>query len=308
MDVDEAKPAAPAAASADGKDKEQPEAAAAAEGDDAAAKAKAADAGADKGKEKEKEKEPSSFTMTAPCRVVPHQVKHVSLPAGECWTTMCAGYCRCCCCPYPVKHTCLCSCECGFSAVSFVQQGNLQVHHDCSMYHRHGCSTGVDIKSLIYCSADVLVDQASTLLPILWTTVTTPGRLTRRKEVSHIPMFWFLQQDACSNVMSLHVNPAGSRWAPVKRGAALSGILVLRDLQPGEPVEYANTGAAAAPGAAAAAAGGIAAAQQQQQQQEPEPAPPAPFGECRSVEMYMSCAPLLLWLENCQCWLENSRC
>lgn len=68
----------------------------------------------------------------------------------------------------------------------------------------------------------------------------------------------------------------------MKRGAALSGILVLRDLQPGEPVDYATT-AAAAPGAAAAAAGGAAAAGSGpaagQQQQEPEPAPPAPFGE-----------------------------
>ncbi|WIA09523.1 hypothetical protein OEZ85_008919 [Tetradesmus obliquus] len=72
--------------------------------------------------------------------------------------------------------------------------------------------------------------------------------------------------------------PAGSRWVPVKRGAPLSGILVLRDLTPGEPVEYASsgtTGGPAAPGAAAAA--GAGAAGQQQQQQEPEAAPPAPF-------------------------------
>eukprot|EP00775_Hariotina_reticulata_P014945 gene14945-115_t len=34
----------------------------------------------DKDKEKDKEKEPSKFTMTAPCRVVPQQVKYVSLP------------------------------------------------------------------------------------------------------------------------------------------------------------------------------------------------------------------------------------
>eukprot|EP00879_Flechtneria_rotunda_P005574 GHRR01005868.1.p1 GENE.GHRR01005868.1~~GHRR01005868.1.p1 ORF type:complete len:994 (+),score=408.14 GHRR01005868.1:347-3328(+) len=38
----------------------------------------------DKDKPKEKEKEPSSFTMTAPCRVVPHQVKHVSFPPSGC--------------------------------------------------------------------------------------------------------------------------------------------------------------------------------------------------------------------------------
>lgn len=40
--------------------------------------------GAAEGKEKAaKEKEPSSYTLTAPCRVVPQQVKYVSFPAGE---------------------------------------------------------------------------------------------------------------------------------------------------------------------------------------------------------------------------------
>jgi hypothetical protein len=34
-------------------------------------------------KDKPKEKEPSSYTLTAPCRVVPQQVKHVSFPPGE---------------------------------------------------------------------------------------------------------------------------------------------------------------------------------------------------------------------------------
>lgn len=77
MDVDEAKPAA---AAGDAKDKA---AGGAAEGTGDASTATSADGAADKDKEpKEKEKEPSSFTITAPCRVVPHQVKHVSLPAG----------------------------------------------------------------------------------------------------------------------------------------------------------------------------------------------------------------------------------
>lgn len=39
--------------------------------------------GEGEGKEKPKEKEPSSYTLTAPCRVVPQQVKHVSFPPGE---------------------------------------------------------------------------------------------------------------------------------------------------------------------------------------------------------------------------------
>jgi hypothetical protein len=74
---------------------------------------------------------------------------------------------------------------------------------------------------------------------------------------------------------------AGSRWVPVKRGAPLSGILVLRDLTPDEPIEYASSGTAGGPAApgAAAAAGAAGAAGQQPQQQEQEAAPPAPFGE-----------------------------
>lgn len=39
--------------------------------------------GEGEGKEKAKEKEPSSYTLTAPCRVVPQQVKHVIFPQGE---------------------------------------------------------------------------------------------------------------------------------------------------------------------------------------------------------------------------------
>lgn len=75
MDVDEpAKPAAEAdAAAAAAGDSSS---GAKEEGTAAGAKVEGAD------KEKEKEKEPSSFTMTAPCRVVPNQVKYVSFPAG----------------------------------------------------------------------------------------------------------------------------------------------------------------------------------------------------------------------------------
>ncbi|KAF8073149.1 RPN2B [Scenedesmus sp. PABB004] len=72
--------------------------------------------------------------------------------------------------------------------------------------------------------------------------------------------------------------PEGSRWAPVKRGAALSGILVLRDLTPGEPIEYATTtGAGGAPGGDAAAAAAAPAATAAAPAQEQEPAPPAAF-------------------------------
>ncbi|KAF6257926.1 26S proteasome regulatory complex [Scenedesmus sp. NREL 46B-D3] len=73
--------------------------------------------------------------------------------------------------------------------------------------------------------------------------------------------------------------PQESRWVPVKRGAPLSGILVLRDLTPDEPVEYSSSGTAGGPAApgAAAAAGAAGAAGQQPQQQEQEAAPPAPF-------------------------------
>lgn len=55
-------------------------------GGDAAAGDKAAGEGKEgegEGKEKVKEKEPSSYTLTAPCRVVPQQVKHVSFPQGK---------------------------------------------------------------------------------------------------------------------------------------------------------------------------------------------------------------------------------
>ncbi|KAI8467935.1 MAG: 26S proteasome regulatory subunit [Monoraphidium minutum] len=66
-----------------------------------------------------------------------------------------------------------------------------------------------------------------------------------------------------------------SRWAPVKRGAAPVGFVVLRDTRPGEPVDYAASvavgGAAAAAGGAAA--GGAPAAAPAQE----EPPPPAPF-------------------------------
>lgn len=80
---------------------------------------------------------------------------------------------------------------------------------------------------------------------------------------------------------------AESRWVPVKRGAPLSGILVLRDLTPDEPVEYSSSGTAGGPAApgAAAAAGAAGAAGQQPQQQEQEAAPPAPFGECATGVM-----------------------
>lgn len=64
-----------------------------------------------------------------------------------------------------------------------------------------------------------------------------------------------------------------SRWVPVKRDAQPVGKLVLKDLRPGEPVEYASKGAVGgdpvAPAAAAAAA-----------PQEQEPPPPEPFGKC----------------------------
>jgi hypothetical protein len=80
MDVDEpAKAAADGdattAAAADSSSGDKDGAAGAA-GDDKAEGAAAA-AG-----DKAKEKEPSSFTVTAPCRVVPHQVKHMALPQG----------------------------------------------------------------------------------------------------------------------------------------------------------------------------------------------------------------------------------
>ncbi|GBF90265.1 26S proteasome non-ATPase regulatory subunit 1-like [Raphidocelis subcapitata] len=70
--------------------------------------------------------------------------------------------------------------------------------------------------------------------------------------------------------------PADSRWAPVKRGAPLTGFLLLRDTRPGEPVEYAASDAVggAAGGAAAAGGGGAAAAAPAQEAEAP---PPAPF-------------------------------
>lgn len=56
-------------------------------GDSAAATAgdKSAEGGDGKeedAKDKAKEKEPSSYTLAAPCRVVPQQVKHVAFPPG----------------------------------------------------------------------------------------------------------------------------------------------------------------------------------------------------------------------------------
>lgn len=97
MEVDEPKPAAAAAAAADKaaagaaaddtKDKvaDSTSADAAAEdGSKAAAAADGSTATKQEGKDsKEQEKEPSSFTLTAPCRVVPNQVKHISLAAGD---------------------------------------------------------------------------------------------------------------------------------------------------------------------------------------------------------------------------------
>jgi len=72
-----------------------------------------------------------------------------------------------------------------------------------------------------------------------------------------------------------------SRWLPLKQGAAPVGFLVLKDTQPGEPVEYASSTLAG--GSAAAAAGGqqpaagAAAPAAGAAQQEQEPAPPEPF-------------------------------
>jgi 26S proteasome regulatory subunit N2 len=81
--------------------------------------------------------------------------------------------------------------------------------------------------------------------------------------------------------------PPASRWVPVRPGAPPTGILVLRDTQPGTPVEYASSAAVpgssggVGPGAAGAAAagGGGAAAGGAAARQEAEPAPPEPFGE-----------------------------
>jgi hypothetical protein len=76
MDVDEEPSKADAAAAGD------KEAGEGAKGEGGAAAEGAAAAG--DGKEKAaKEKEPSSYTLTAPCRVVPQQVKFVSFPVGE---------------------------------------------------------------------------------------------------------------------------------------------------------------------------------------------------------------------------------
>jgi hypothetical protein len=71
MDVDEEPAKAGDAAAAEGlADKAEDGAAAGKEGVEGSEK-----------KEK-KEKEPSSYTLTAPCRVVPQQVKYVSFPQG----------------------------------------------------------------------------------------------------------------------------------------------------------------------------------------------------------------------------------
>jgi ribosomal protein L12E/L44/L45/RPP1/RPP2 len=79
MDVDE--PAKPAAAS-DAATAAGDSSSGAKEGDAAAAGDGKAEGAAATDKDKEKEKEPSSFNVTAPCRAVPHQVKHMALPAG----------------------------------------------------------------------------------------------------------------------------------------------------------------------------------------------------------------------------------
>lgn len=84
--------------------------------------------------------------------------------------------------------------------------------------------------------------------------------------------------------------PPDSRWVPVKAGAAPVGIVVVRDTQPGEAVEYVAgvggqqsgaAGAASQPGGAAAAAPAPAAPAAAAQEQ--EPAPPEPFGGCLST-------------------------
>jgi hypothetical protein len=72
MDVDEEPAKAGDAAAAEGS---------ADKAEDGAAAGKEGGEGSEK-KEK-KEKEPSSYTLTAPCRVVPQQVKHVSFPQGK---------------------------------------------------------------------------------------------------------------------------------------------------------------------------------------------------------------------------------
>jgi len=87
MDVDDAKATdATTAAAAAAGEKDAAAAAAAAkdspDSKDAAAAAASSEGSKDK-ESKDKEKEASKFTMTAPCRVVPLQVKHVSLPPGE---------------------------------------------------------------------------------------------------------------------------------------------------------------------------------------------------------------------------------
>jgi 26S proteasome regulatory subunit N2 len=71
-----------------------------------------------------------------------------------------------------------------------------------------------------------------------------------------------------------------SRWVSVKQGAAPVGFLVLKDTQPGEPVEYASstlTGGSPAGVQQQAAAGAAAPAGGAAQEQEPPP--PEPFGE-----------------------------
>lgn len=74
---------------------------------------------------------------------------------------------------------------------------------------------------------------------------------------------------------------ADSRWEPVKRDAPPVGILVLRDLQPGQPVEYVSVQTAAAPAAAATTAAAAAAAPATTATTaaaaEAEPPPPEPF-------------------------------
>ncbi|KAG2454480.1 hypothetical protein HYH02_001498 [Chlamydomonas schloesseri] len=87
--------------------------------------------------------------------------------------------------------------------------------------------------------------------------------------------------------------PAGGRWQPVRAGGPVTGIMVMRDTQPGEPLELVATqgdaaaAAAAAPAAAAAAAPAAAAAAPAAAQpaaaapasggDADEPPPPAPF-------------------------------
>lgn len=119
-------------------------------------------------------------------------------------------------------------------------------------------------------------------LPSLPHTCRSPSRLLLN------PLFLFLRP-AQARFVAL---PATGRWQPVRAGGPATGIMVMRDTQPGEPVELVVTqgdaaAAAAAPAAAAAAAPAAAAAAPAAAQPAAaapasggdgdEPPPPAPF-------------------------------